>query len=65
MARQFWESGRLTLEHWLIPRLRRSGLHHWPSAEVVELALSTPLIWECLLRAALVGAADIHGVRCA
>ena len=36
VARQFWEVGRLTLEHWLLPRLDWDGLHRWPGTEVVE-----------------------------
>jgi thioredoxin reductase len=33
IARQFWEVGRLTLEHWLEPRLERVHVH----AEVAEI----------------------------
>ena len=36
VARQFWEVGRLTLEHWLLPRLDWDGLHRWPGTAVVE-----------------------------
>jgi cation diffusion facilitator CzcD-associated flavoprotein CzcO len=36
--RQFWEVGRLTLEHWLTPRLDWDGIHRWPGTEVVEAA---------------------------
>jgi len=36
MERQFWETGRLTLEWWLTPRLERAALHRWPGTEVVE-----------------------------
>jgi cation diffusion facilitator CzcD-associated flavoprotein CzcO len=36
IARRFWEVGRLTLEHWLVPRLEWDGLHRWPRTEVVE-----------------------------
>ena len=32
--------GRLTLEHWLTPRLDWATIHHWPGTEVAELALS-------------------------
>jgi hypothetical protein len=34
IGRRFWEVGRLTLEHWLTPRL--AGIHRWPGAEVAE-----------------------------
>jgi cation diffusion facilitator CzcD-associated flavoprotein CzcO len=40
IARQFWEAGRLTLEHWLTPRLDWAGLHRWPGTEVVGVARS-------------------------
>ena len=40
IGRQFWEAGRLTLEHWLTPRLDWAGLHRWPGTEVVEVATS-------------------------
>ena len=40
IGRQFWEVGRLTLEHWLIPRLEWEGIHRWPGIEVVDVALS-------------------------
>jgi lysine/ornithine N-monooxygenase len=36
IERQFWQVGRLTLEHWLTPRLDGKGLHRWPRSEVVE-----------------------------
>jgi cation diffusion facilitator CzcD-associated flavoprotein CzcO len=38
--RQFWGVGRLTLEHWLTPRLDWEGIHRWPGTEVVEVAAS-------------------------
>jgi hypothetical protein len=38
IARQFWEVGRLTLEHWLTPRLAGERIHRWPGTEVVEVA---------------------------
>jgi cation diffusion facilitator CzcD-associated flavoprotein CzcO len=46
IGRQFWEVGRLTLEHWLTPRLARLPVHRHANAEVVaagdgELTLST------------------------
>ena len=36
IARQFWEVGRLTLEHWLAPRLERAPLHVHADAHVVS-----------------------------
>ncbi len=36
--RRFWEVGRLTLEHWLTPRLNSPDIHRWPGAEVVGIA---------------------------
>jgi len=36
ISRRFWEVGRLTLEHWLIPRLTSRTIHPWPQTEVVE-----------------------------
>ena len=37
IARRFWEVGRLTLEHWLAPRLK--GVHvHADAPEIVEPA---------------------------
>lgn len=38
IARRFWEVGRLTLEHWLTPRLGAERVHRRPGAEVVEAA---------------------------
>jgi cation diffusion facilitator CzcD-associated flavoprotein CzcO len=35
IARRFWEVGRLTLEHWLTPRLGR--VHRWPGTEVAAV----------------------------
>jgi cation diffusion facilitator CzcD-associated flavoprotein CzcO len=37
VTRQFWEVGRLTLEHWLTPRLAWDGIHRWPGTEVTEV----------------------------
>jgi len=34
IGRQFWAAGRLTLEHWLVPRLEWDGIHRWPGTEV-------------------------------
>jgi cation diffusion facilitator CzcD-associated flavoprotein CzcO len=36
IAQRFWEVGRLTLEHWLTPRLAGDNIHRWPATEVVE-----------------------------
>jgi hypothetical protein len=36
IIRRFWETGRLTLEHWLTPRLTSQTIHRWPRSEVVE-----------------------------
>ena len=40
IARRFWEVGRLTLEHWLTPRLTSKTIHRWPGTEVVHAAPS-------------------------
>jgi thioredoxin reductase len=37
IARRVWEVGRLTLEHWLTPRLDSDSIHRWPGSEVVEI----------------------------
>ena len=36
ITQRFWEVGRLTLEHWLAPRLDWEGIHRWPNVEVVR-----------------------------
>jgi FAD-dependent urate hydroxylase len=36
ILRRFWETGRLTLEHWLTPRLTSQTIHRWPRTEVVQ-----------------------------
>lgn len=36
IARRFWEVGRLTLEHWLTPRLPVDRINRRPGVEVVE-----------------------------
>jgi hypothetical protein len=41
IVQRFWEVGRLTLEHWLTPRLTGSAIHRWPGTEVVH-AQATP-----------------------
>src|SRR6266487_1461919 len=38
ITRRFWEVGRLTLEHWLTPRLDWEGIHRWPRTDVAEAA---------------------------
>jgi cation diffusion facilitator CzcD-associated flavoprotein CzcO len=38
ITRRFWEVGRLTLEHWLTPRLNWAGICRWPGTEVAEAA---------------------------
>jgi FAD-dependent urate hydroxylase len=40
IGRQFWDVGRLTLEHWLTPRLEGSDLRRWPGTKVVEATAS-------------------------
>jgi FAD-dependent urate hydroxylase len=37
VAQRFWEVGRLTLEHWLIPRLAHDEIHVWPQSEVADV----------------------------
>ena len=36
IAQHFWEIGRLTLEHWLSPRLESDRINRWPGVHVVE-----------------------------
>jgi thioredoxin reductase len=38
IARRFWEVGRLTLEHWLTPRLEASAVTSRPGVEVTDVA---------------------------
>lgn len=40
IAARFWEVGRLTLEHWLTPRLAWEGIHRWPGTEVADVTLA-------------------------
>jgi FAD-dependent urate hydroxylase len=40
IARRFWEVGRLTLEHWLTPRLDPKRVRRRPETEVVEATVS-------------------------
>ncbi len=37
IAARFWEVGRLTLEHWLTPRLDWEGIHRWPGTQVINV----------------------------
>lgn len=39
IARKFWQVGRLTLEHWLVPRLDPAVVTSRPGCEVVDLAV--------------------------
>lgn len=43
IARQFWEVGRLTLEHWLVPRLDPAVVTSRPGCEVVDVAGEGPV----------------------
>lgn len=38
IAREFWEVGRLTLEHWLVPRLLPDVVHQHPECAVVDVS---------------------------
>ena len=49
IVQQFWEVGRLTLEHWLSPRLASPAIHRWPGTEVVH-AQATPAGGELQVR---------------
>lgn len=40
VARRFWEVGRLTLEHWLVPRLPPDVVRRHPRTEVVGVTAS-------------------------
>jgi cation diffusion facilitator CzcD-associated flavoprotein CzcO len=40
ISSRFWQVGRLTLEHWLTPRLRWHAIHRWPGTEVAETSSS-------------------------
>ena len=37
IAQEFWQVGRLTLEYWLVPRLRPAVVHSHPRTEVVQV----------------------------
>lgn len=43
IAQQFWEVGRLTLEHWLVPRLRPDVVTTHASCSVTEVAGEGPV----------------------
>jgi thioredoxin reductase len=43
IALEFWQVGRLTLEPWLVPRLRPDVVHSHPQTEVVEVSGDDPL----------------------
>jgi cation diffusion facilitator CzcD-associated flavoprotein CzcO len=49
IARRFWEVGRLTLEHWLTPRLHEERVRRRPGTEVVEANVSSGGELEVLL----------------
>ena len=40
IGQRFWQVGRLTLEHWLVPRLTQGVVHRHPRSEVVEVAVA-------------------------
>jgi cation diffusion facilitator CzcD-associated flavoprotein CzcO len=40
ISQRFWDVGRLTLEHWLVPRLTESVVHRHPGTEVVAVEVS-------------------------
>lgn len=37
ISKKFWAVGRLTLEHWLTPRLGHEQIHRWPGTEVASV----------------------------
>lgn len=43
IAQRFWEVGRLTLEHWLVPRLREDVVHRHPETRVTAVAGDGPV----------------------
>lgn len=43
IAQRFWEVGRLTVEHWLRPRLDREEIHLHPNVEVTGCAAGASL----------------------
>ena len=40
IGQRFWQVGRLTLEHWLVPRLTPGVVHRHPRSEVVEVTVA-------------------------
>jgi FAD-dependent urate hydroxylase len=56
IVQRFWEVGRLTLEHWLTPRLASAAIHRWPGNEVIH-AQATPAGSELQVRLS-----DGHGL---
>jgi hypothetical protein len=36
IAQKFWQVGRLTLEHWLVPRMKPDVVHRHPETEVTS-----------------------------
>lgn len=44
VARRFWEVGRLTLEHWLVPRLAPDVVHRHPRTEVDSVTTQGPAV---------------------
>jgi thioredoxin reductase len=43
IAQEFWQVGRLTLEHWLVPRLRPDVVHTHADCAVVDVAGEGPV----------------------
>jgi thioredoxin reductase len=43
IAQRFWEVGRLTLEHWLVPRLKEDVVHRHPETTVTDVAGDGPV----------------------
>ncbi len=41
IASRFWQVGRLTLEHWLVPRLKPEVVHRHPRCEVVSVGAAS------------------------
>jgi cation diffusion facilitator CzcD-associated flavoprotein CzcO len=41
IASKFWQAGRLTLEHWLVPRLEPDVVHQHPRCEVLSVAVTS------------------------
>ena len=44
IAQRFWQVGRLTLEPWLVPRLRPDVVHRHPRREVAAVSASEDLV---------------------